>query len=111
MAKDITKLVAKIEMAYGDTPIKHNQSGIIVDFKPDFTSTFHELNMDPNVVRGMDSVLQQQINSKYKKIESIYQEMDYGYVISAWKSQGSEWNNVVAIVEQVGPTDIRKLAY
>ena len=107
----IEKIHSINSMAYGDTPIKHNQSGIIVDFKPDFTSTFHELNMDPNVVRGMDSVLQQQINSKYKKIESIYQEMDYGYVISAWKSQGSEWNNVVAIVEQVGPTDIRKLAY
>lgn len=80
-------------------PVINNKSGIVVDFKPDFTGAYENIIIDPNIPRGMDSVLQQQINMGRSKPESIYQELDYGYAITCHKSQGSEFDKVVVLEE------------
>ena len=94
-----------------DQPLKRNQTGIIVDFTPDFTGTFENVNMDPNLVRGYDSVLQQQIQAGMRKPESIYQELEYGYAITCHKSQGSEFKKVLVIEEVLNSAHHRRWLY
>ena len=94
-----------------DQPLKRNQTGIIVDFTPDFTGTFENVNMDPNLVRGYDSVLQQQIQAGIRKPESIYQELEYGYAITCHKSQGSEFKKVLVIEEVLNSAHHRRWLY
>ena len=94
-----------------DQPLKRTQTGIIVDFTPDFTGTFENVNMDPNLVRGYDSVLQQQIQAGMRKPESIYQELEYGYAITCHKSQGSEFKKVLVIEEVLNSAHHRRWLY
>lgn len=94
-----------------EKPLTRNQTGIIMNFKPDFTSAFENINIDPNIPRGFNSVLQEQINAKIRKPESVFQEMDYGYAITCHKSQGSEFKKVLVIEEVLKSTEHRRWLY
>lgn len=95
-----------------DEPVTTNKTGIIVNFKPDFSSVFNELNIDPNTPRGFENVLQYQINDpKIRKPEYIYHDMDYGYAITCHKSQGSSWGKVLVIAEVLNSKEYRQWLY
>lgn len=95
-----------------DAPVTHNQTGIFIDFKPDFTDAFEYINIDPNIPRGFESVLQQMIkNPKVRNPESVFQEMDFGYAITCHKSQGSSWKNVLVIAEVLSQKEHRRWLY
>lgn len=86
-----------------DIPVKKNCSGYIIDFKPEFSDTlFYNVNLDPNVLRGMKSVLQTQIEDPniLKPEDSVFQEATFGYAITVHKSQGSSYKNMILIVER-----------
>lgn len=65
----------------------------IMDFYLDTTSPFYSIKFDPTMfVAGKPADTNS--FSKYK-----IKQFDFGYAITTWKAQGSEWNNVVFIQE------------
>ncbi len=106
--------VKSFEMVADDIPlgpVMKNSRISRMTFEPDFTGEFVDVNIDPNVIRGLDSVLMQQVNAGIRKPESFFQEFDYGYAITCHKSQGSSWKNVVVLEETLNRAHHRKWLY
>lgn len=79
---------------------------IKIDLKTDL-GDFPNLGVDLSYLKtGTSSLTQKQLNKlkflkkRYIKFYSIPLEFDYGYCITLWKAQGSQWHNVVGIEEK-----------
>lgn len=79
------------------------------DFQTDFSDDrFNNIMADLCTITG-----EERGNHKKQKNNPLI-EFDYGYAITVWKSQGSQWNNVLFFAEQVGnmgPEGYKKLLY
>ena len=89
-------------------PKKCDVSGIhkfnVIDakFVDEFNSTYDTFNMDKQLfINGKNSL---DWNTSYKLMKNKYRyiipyEFTYGYAITCWKAQGSEWEKVLVIEE------------
>ena len=89
-------------------PKKYDVSGIhkfnVIDakFVDEFNSTYDTFNMDKQLfINGKNSL---DWNTSYKLMKNKYRyiipyEFTYGYAITCWKAQGSEWEKVLVIEE------------
>lgn len=62
------------------------------------------LNMDPKIIQGGESELEWRDKYKLGKLRDkigdvIPKEFAYGYAITCWKAQGSEWDKVLVVEE------------
>lgn len=73
------------------------------EFIFDDGSTYGNLMMDYNEFvngeRGIDSVTLYKLGHNLKTKHLIPRDFTYGYAITVWKSQGSEWNKIVLLEE------------
>lgn len=65
----------------------------IFDFYPESNSPFYSLRVDPTMFFAGKKADYDNF-AKHK-----IRQFDFGYAITAWKAQGSEWNNVVFVEE------------
>lgn len=73
---------------------------VIIDFEADYTeSLFDKLVVDTNIFKGFAP----QSKSNPRK-GNLFYEFDYGYAITTWKAQGSQWGKVL-IYEENFPFD------
>lgn len=77
---------------------------VIANFKSDDGVTnFSNLSMDKKMILEGEPTLNWKENFKLSKnkkyINSIPLSFTYGYAITCWKAQGSEWDNVLVIEE------------
>ena len=78
--------------------IRYFKNEMIADFTPDGNEKFdyfENLKVDYNLLTKGEETL---VNNKNKKILPLKQ-FDYGYCITAWKAQGSEYDNVLVFEE------------
>lgn len=68
------------------------------NFETAYGKTFHDLYINKNVMEGKKLPIPEKNLTKAQK-ERMDLEFEYGYCITGWKSQGSEWDNVLAIEE------------
>lgn len=73
------------------------------DFISDSDSTFSKLNLDNHMILTGQKCIDNKIEfklSRDKRFEyNIPLEFTYGYAITTWKAQGSEWNKVLLLEE------------
>ena len=76
---------------------------VIGDFITDTNEVIPNLNMDKNCLlygeKTLDWKTEYTLNKSFKNF-SIPKEFTYGYAITYWKSQGSEWDKVLVIEEK-----------
>ena len=72
-----------------------------IDLNPDFDGAyFYDVELDYRlIVDGEPTVTWE----NWKRIPRIYhpKEFDYGYAITVWKAQGSEWDKVIGFCEHI----------
>lgn len=76
---------------------------LVADFTTDSDSNFFRLNMDNKMIltgnKCIDSRTEYKLNrDKYFKRE-VPLEFTYGYAVTTWKAQGSEWDKVLLLEE------------
>lgn len=91
--------------AYNPGQIEVLNGGFISDTNDDYGI----LSMDPRIIKGGDSALEWRDKYKLGKLKDrigdvIPKEFAYGYAITTWKAQGSEWDKVL-IIEENFPFD------
>ena len=79
-----------------------------IDFAPDFgvdnSYIFNKLKVDYKLIKEGNPTFTKDAKPIYKngKKQPLPMEFDYGYAITCWKAQGSQFNNVLFIAEKVG---------
>lgn len=94
-----------IESFYLPRYYHHNDKieSLVADFTSDSNSNFFRLNMDNKMIltgeKCIDNRMEYKLNrDKYFK-QSVPLEFTYGYAITTWKAQGSEWDKVLLLEE------------
>jgi exodeoxyribonuclease-5 len=76
---------------------------INAEFVSDTNENYGSINMDKQLFltgeSGLDYKTSYNMGRNWRFKTSIPEQFTYGYAITGWKSQGSEWNNVLVIEE------------
>lgn len=81
-------------------PNRWLKTNLVADFLPEYSqdSYFKGLHMDNNLLtKGKQTVTTENFKNFPKKLKPV--EFDYGYCITAWKAQGSEYDKVLVFEE------------
>ena len=80
-----------------------NGKSIEIDFRPDFTNkAFRDLSVDYKHLMRLEK------NELQKSMSFGMETFDFGYAITVYASQGSQWENVVSLAELYGSEDFRR---
>lgn len=80
-----------------------NGKSIEIDFRPDFTNkAFRDLSVDYKHLMRLEK------NDLQKSMSFGMETFDFGYAITVYASQGSQWENVVSLAELYGAEDFRR---
>ena len=76
---------------------------ILSEFVSDTNANYGELSMDKKLILtgepGLDWKTSYNMNRTINYKNSVPDQFTYGYAITGWKAQGSEWDNVLVIEE------------
>ncbi len=90
---------------------------IISEFISDANANYGEITMDKKLILtgepGLDWKTSYNMNRTINYKNSVPDQFTYGYAITGWKAQGSEWDNVLVIEESFpyNPEEHRKFLY
>lgn len=78
----------------------HKIEIIDCDFYTDEGKNYSLVNMDKSLIETGEKALNWKEEYALSKVITLPREFTYGYAITCWKAQGSEWDKVVAIEEK-----------
>lgn len=83
---------------------KHKIDTLTCDFSPESSSNFNGLNLDINFLQNEEPSVDWRTSYVLGKMKNrigdiLPKQATYGYALTAWSAQGSEWNKVLAIEE------------
>lgn len=99
-----------------EKPNPFAEKTFMADFEPNFENSgiFTELEMDECLFTE-NRLSKNKVNPEYAvPLDFAPQQFDYGYAITAWKAQGSEWDRVMVLEEampMMGRENYKKLLY
>ena len=84
-------------------PYLGNQYRMMIDAEDE---DFYNVYVDKQLIEtGIESINEKNFSRMPKDIRSVLMSFDYGYCITCWKSQGSEYDKVVLLAERNFPKD------
>lgn len=73
----------------------------VIDFQVDQGGCFKDILMDWKMINKHESTITIE-NFKRIPIDLVPNQFAYGYAITCWKAQGSQWDNILFLAERVG---------